>query len=130
MSDRFSQKLSPDGVAFLHHSNLGDYDSYFRIAAALPRGQRFCSRLGLIDYHNFRARSVSASKFARVVENADMVCFRQELVNWSSKRLIDCFSTIGYRRSRRSSEMEVTRNPDFMAEAERIRVALSGLRTP
>ena len=61
------------------------------------------------------------SGFEEYCERADMRCIGQELVNWGTKRLIDCFSVFTLRRSRWARANKIIRNGDFMREAEMIR---------
>jgi hypothetical protein len=64
---------------------------------------------------------VTAVSFERSCEMAGLHCVSQELVNWGTRRLIDCFSVIVPKRAQRARENCIIRNPDFMLEAELIR---------
>jgi SAM-dependent methyltransferase len=118
--------LTPNGVAFLHHSNLGALGSPALARRLLPRF--LCERLmarGFIPVDHWRASSVSADLVRDVAMSAGLPCIRQELVNWGCDRLIDCFSTLTPKGSRWAQPLERVTNPRFMAEAEAIRVRAS-----
>jgi hypothetical protein len=97
------QKLNKTGVAFLHHSNF----------AALPTGTE--------NLHQ-RARSVSATRVAQsVIENKGTV-ISQELVNWGSKELVDCFTVFSTLwEGNTQLNFPTLYNYQFMLEAEIIK---------
>jgi hypothetical protein len=120
-----SAKLSADGVAFLHHSNVGAYRSalpwtarFRRWETRLPRGLSLKLRdLGAFDRPHWRARSVTAQSFANLCESSGLRCVRQELVTWGTLRLlIDCFSVVIRPGSRWDGPQRVLRNVGFMRE--------------
>ncbi len=47
--DQLGQKLRPDGVGFLHHSNLGEYARYFAFVEKLPGRRRVLEKLKLVE---------------------------------------------------------------------------------
>ncbi len=95
------RKLAPDGVAFIHHSNLGACGG-----AAIPNPHA-------------RAVSMTADLFLQFCQEADgLVCLTQELVNWGQPELVDCFSVITRRGSRFERPYQRLENPNFMVEAE------------
>ena len=56
--------MTPDGIAFLHHSNLGEYARRLRLLERLPGVARL-ERWGLVERNpHYRAPDVSASTFA------------------------------------------------------------------
>jgi hypothetical protein len=120
---QLARKLTGDGVGFIHHSNLGQYRArlwYRRI----PLVRSLLRQVGLVEtYTGFRSLSVSAASFAETARAAGLPCISQELVNWYSERLSDCLSIVTRPDSRWSAPNQVRRNPDFMAEARRIREA-------
>lgn len=97
-----AQKLKRNGVAFLHHSNFA------AIRLASPAA---------INKH-WRAESVSAEAFAAACGRAGLRCISQELVNWGSEELCDCFSTVTRPGSAWDRELVRVENPHFMGEAE------------
>ncbi|MGE4204129.1 MAG: class I SAM-dependent methyltransferase [Vulcanimicrobiota bacterium] len=109
--------LRPGGGAFLHHSNLGEYDFYFTLTGLVPEPTRVrLNRLGLIDLSQWRAPTVTAAKFRAMAEAAELVCTSQELVNWGAKRLIDCFTTLVTKGSPLARPTRIVRNAGFMDE--------------
>jgi Methyltransferase domain len=118
----FARVLAPDGVAFLHHSNLASLGPPGLARRVLP--DRLCTGLmsrGIIRSDGWRAYSVSAENLRQAADRAGVPCIRQELVNWGCDRLIDCFSTVTRRGLRWDRPLDVITNPGFMAEAEAIR---------
>ena len=100
---QLARKLSPNGVGFFHHSNIGAYPK--RLAMV-----EFCSRLppfvrqGLltekrveallsINASAWRATSMSGKLFRLYCEAGGLKCISQELISWTKgKCLIDCIS--------------------------------------
>lgn len=120
---QLAAKLTPDGVGFLHHSNVGQYRArlWYR---RLPVVRSILRRTGAVDlYPHYRALSVTATRFEQIARGAGLQCISQELVNWSSDQLSDCMSTFTRAGGRWSSPNRVTENPHFMDEAQRIREA-------
>jgi SAM-dependent methyltransferase len=107
---QFGAKLKPEGLAFIHHSNLGDYASSF------PRRLR---KAPSSDHQ--RDPEMTADLFRQLCEKNHLKCVSQELVNWRGRRLIDSFSMIALLESKWPSAKEPLRNRDFMLEAKLIR---------
>lgn len=118
---QLSKKLRPDGVGFIHHSNLGAYRFYYSMKSMIPRGKGLLWRVGLLDNDGLRAISMTADLFERYAQEAGLQCISQEIVNWSSKRLIDCLSIFTPVASKWARPNAVLRNPDFMIEAQYVR---------
>ena len=119
--------LGPNGAAFVHHSNAGEYRRYFEARRRLPR--RLRDRLaasGRLDRVHRRALDVSADDVRRFCAEAGLRCVEQELVNWGGRRLIDCFSTIVRPTPSSDRPTRVVRNAGFMAEAEAVRTTAAG----
>jgi hypothetical protein len=90
--------LADDGVAFIHHSNMGAYEP------------------GSYDPHNihWRATTVSAQLVERLARSAGLRCVSQETVAWGNETLLnDCFSVIARAGSRWDRENAVAANIDF-----------------
>jgi SAM-dependent methyltransferase len=113
--------LTKDGVAFLHHSNLGHYAALIRRYDRLPRGKHRLERWGVIEVNpNNRALSVTAEAVAGIAKRCGLSCFGQELFNWGdSRRLSECNSVLALQGSKWARETVVDRNPHFMADAAR-----------
>ena len=120
---QLAKKLTPDGVGFIHHSNIGAFRSYFDAVdhLPLPRGKGFLARHGVIDPSHWRAPSMTAELFHQYCTEAGLDCIGQELINWRSKRPIDCMSQFTLRGSRWSRPHILIENRNFMAEAEHAR---------
>jgi len=109
---QFGAKLKPDGLAFIHHSNLGEYT-----ASVLSR-----ARKGKIRAANHqRDPEMTASLFRELSEHNELKAVSQELVNWRGRRLIDCFSILARTGSKWKERARPFRNRDFMLEAQMIR---------
>jgi ubiquinone/menaquinone biosynthesis C-methylase UbiE len=102
--------LCDDGVAFLHHSNAGMYcdlesmdpDMRLRLLAA------------------YREISVDAEKVQQMAADNNLVCVKQECINWDIDEVLsDCMSTIVRPASKWSQEPQLIHNPDFRKERER-----------
>src|SRR5205085_9880200 len=90
---QLADKLKPDGVGFIHHSNLGVYRFYSYMKSILPRGTGLLRKLGLVENDGLRAISMTAESFEQCAKKVGLQCVTQEIINWNSERLIDCFST-------------------------------------
>ena len=120
--NQLSKKLKPNGVGFVHHSNIGEYRRIFSFIEKIPGGLRDrLTQKGFLDPTHWRAFSITARLFEQFCEQAGLQCVSQELVNWGSKRLIDCFSVFTLKTSARARPNVVIENPDFMKEANMIR---------
>jgi len=100
---QLSKKLKPNGVGFIHHSNLGVYRRRLDIVSLYRRlPSAFCERilkqrhlehLLSINIEGWRAPSMTAKLFREYCRRAGFHCVSQELVNWyRGKCLIDAFS--------------------------------------
>jgi SAM-dependent methyltransferase len=120
------KKLRPNGAAFLHHSNLGQYIRRTEVQDQLskvPKLLGLLKRLGVCDEvtKQHRARSMTAGKMAMFAEEHNLQCVSQELVTWGSRfALVDCLSTLVPRGCRWSRRNHVFRNVGFMLEAKRL----------
>ena len=122
--------MKPNGVAFLHHSNLGEHIDYFDRIARIPKGQRTLSRMGWIEKnHHNRGRTVTAAKFRRESELAGFSCVSQEIINWGTKRTIDALTILTPRGSKHEQPTAILKNPNFMNEAQNLKT-LAGLYAP
>jgi hypothetical protein len=117
-------KLKPNGIGFIHHSNLGQFGSALARAEKIPRRlRRFMVDRSLLSPTHWRARSMTAKRFEADCHLADLQCLAQELVNWGTDGLlIDCFSVFTRRQSIWSRPNRVVENPGFMTEAHAIRL--------
>jgi 2-polyprenyl-3-methyl-5-hydroxy-6-metoxy-1,4-benzoquinol methylase len=120
-------KLTPDGAAFIHHSNIGVYASYFAWMdwlkpQRLPGGRRMLMRWGLVEISDgARDRSMTADIFCDLASKVDLKVVSQELTTWNSYRPIDCISIVTRPGSRwdRDYCRQVNRNFDLQADGIR-----------
>jgi 2-polyprenyl-3-methyl-5-hydroxy-6-metoxy-1,4-benzoquinol methylase len=121
--DQLAVKLTPDGVGFFHHSNSGALGPLMSVTTRLPEpARRRLVRRGVLpDIYAWRARSVTASRFADQCRAAGLVCVSQEKINWEfGAYLTDALSVFTPRGSRWEAPPRVTRNPLFREEAKRM----------
>ena len=112
-------KLKKDGVGFIHHSNLGHYASS-RIERLPRRLKKLLIKAKLWDSGHGRAPDMTAELFRSLCEDAGLKCLRQEVINWRSRRLIDCFTTFAPEDSKWEPVAAAAWNPGFMREARMI----------
>lgn len=117
-----SRTLKPDGGAFIHHSNLGEYPRYRKIKKK-SKLRRVLSALGVMEKKvHWRSFSMTAARMETLARQNGLNCIAQEIITWSTKRAqIDCLSTIVRKDGPWNRENRVHRNPDFMKEAEYLR---------
>lgn len=113
---QLAEKLTENGRAFIHHSNLGEYAS-----SVARRARKLVSKGGVLGADHQRDPGMTAKLFRACCEENGLKCLSQELVNWRGRRLIDCFSTFARQDSKWKAASRPFRNPDFMLEARLIR---------
>lgn len=113
---QLAEKLTEDGTAFIHHSNLGEYAS-----SITHRARKLVSKGNVVGSDHQRDPEMTADLFRGLCEQHGLKCLFQELINWRGRRLIDCFSTIARQDSKWPSASAPFRNPNFMLEARLIR---------
>jgi ubiquinone/menaquinone biosynthesis C-methylase UbiE len=112
--------LRPEGVAFIHHSNMATYRRAARVARRVPeRWRRALTIRGiLVNVYAWRAESTSAEQFAAVCAEAGLSCVAQELITWEyGRHLSDAVSVVTPRRSRWDRPHRIVHNRGFMDEA-------------
>lgn len=93
--EQLSSKLKPDGIGFIHHSNIGRYRTAVRLARSLrPQAMTLLVERGLLpDLIAWRAESVTAEVFGDLCQRAGLRCVAQEQISWRRGfYLIDAFS--------------------------------------
>lgn len=114
---QIAAKLRPDGVAFLHHSNLGAYPGLVRIERGWPRLFRVLRRLRLATSTHWRGADVSSATVQACATASGLACLAQERINISeTRRLYDCISVFARPESKWAHPTEVRDNPGFVAE--------------
>lgn len=120
---QLAKKLKPNGIGFIHHSNLGIYSELIGLTKQLPRNSRhtLLSEKDLIDFANCHADSMTAKLFEEYCDKVGMQCVSQELINWfSSKYLTACFSIFTPKNSVWARPNRVFENTHFMDEVKLI----------
>lgn len=115
-----ASKLKPDGVGFVHHSNMGAYRPRARLAARIPDPlrRRLVVRGVLVNVYGWRAMTMTAELFVRQCEGVGLRCVGQELINWEyGRHLIDCISIFTPAGSRWDRPLVRVANRGFMREA-------------
>lgn len=113
-----SEKLSADGVAFIHHSNIGVHARRWAIKRRLPRNLgNVLGPLRFAGHTHDRDFSVTATDVERVCREVGLVCIAQETLNWRQDLLIDAFSTITRPGSKWARPNRVWANGRFMRQA-------------
>ncbi len=117
--------LKPDGAAFLHHSNLGEYRGVLDKIRSVENLEQELAGLGCWDADlHLRDPGPSAQWLAHRAQAHGLRCITQEKVPWGLGHLfIDCFSTLVRAESRYVRENHVFRNTAFaqeMAHARRL----------
>ena len=113
---QLSRVLAADGVAWLHHSNVGHHARAHRLAMRTPyRALRALVDRGvLLDVFAWRDPSVSAEGVAAMAERHGLVCRSQELFTWEHGRyLTEAVSVLTRPGSRWARSRQVVRNPGF-----------------
>jgi SAM-dependent methyltransferase len=103
--NELARVLTDDGVAFLHHSNMGAFPPE-QVGKRIP---------------HWRSGSVSADSVAESAGRAGLNCFRQELIGWGEDHdyLSDSFTWVARAGSTHDRPREVVENTAFMEEAKR-----------
>jgi ubiquinone/menaquinone biosynthesis C-methylase UbiE len=120
---QMADKLSADGVGFIHHSNAGALKPISWATRRLPaRLYEPLRRRGLaMNLTAWRDEDMSAARFREQCANAGLSCIGQELISWEyGGYLIDSFSLFARRGSGWDRPPKIVRNPLFVAEARRM----------
>lgn len=120
---QLAHKLKPDGIGFIHHSNMGSYRAAAAIARRVPDRlrRRLTQRRLLVNVYAWRAESTTAEGFAELCDHAGLACVGQEKVPWQYGRgLTDVISLFTPRGSCWERPNVVVENRGFMKEAARL----------
>jgi len=114
--------LNNDGVAFIHHSNLGEYHTRYSRIRNIPKLEGLLTRLGILEKNlHWRDFSVDAKKVEVLAEEHGLRCISQEIIPWGTKKiLIDCMSTIVKNNSSVARINRILRNVKFMQEVQNL----------
>ena len=109
---QLAYKLTPNGVGFIHHSNLGMY-----VDPATGKLPYFLRNL------HWRAETMTARRFKEYCTISSLECIAQEVINWGIETsftepvLNDCFSIFTRPESVWSRPNRIFVNKQFMKEA-------------
>ena len=120
--NELAQKLTPEGAAFIHHSNAGAYRSSSVLAQRVPRrwAAGLMRRGVLIDLAASRAPSVTAEAVVAACDRVGLSCVAQERISWESGYyLIDTISVVTPKGSRWDRPLATSTTRSFHAEAQR-----------
>ena len=105
---QLAKKLAPNGVTFIHHSNIGVYKS--RMTELLSKES---------DYG--RAFSVTAENVREMVNREGLACLSQEIFNWGGELSTDCITVFSCNRSIWDRPCVTLTNDAFMEEAAKLK---------
>ena len=120
--------LTPNGVAFLHHSNLGVYRPFTTFIDAVGRALSPISaraQNGVQIWNYWRGQSMTADRFVELCRAADLTCVGHEVINWAGRGplLLDCISVVTQPGSRWDRPLIRKTNRRFSAAARSSAVA-------
>ncbi len=95
---QFSKKLKPNGVGFIHHSNLANYDG-----------------IEVANVHK-RGTTMSAELFNLYCQENNLKCIYQEKIKWGSDVYNDCFSLFTRQSNCPSIHNIIYKNDNFEQE--------------
>lgn len=115
---QLSRILRKEGVAFLHHSNLGAYRHWNGLMRRMPRLGDLLRRLGFPerDLH-WRDPSVSSEAVSHCAVMQGLRCISQETFRWGTRFLsVEGFSVLVRQDSSRDRECRRLHNRSFDVE--------------
>jgi hypothetical protein len=127
--EALSNKLTPNGVAFLHHSNLGEYDASVKLCQSLSKllrnsiAGKIAHKLQITGWDQFRGNSVTATNVNEAATKSGLACISQEIIPWNGGLMIDCITQLTPQGSTFERPNIVIRNHCFMKEAFSARAA-------
>ena len=116
--DEFSRVLSENGVAFIHHSNLGSI-----LGKQSPMERKIRNKLHNMGVWRkeqafFRDEGVGAELIADYAETKGLKCISQETFPWASgTQMVDCISVFVRKGSDFDRENQRFENPNMMKDA-------------
>lgn len=119
--------LKPEGVAFIHHSNLGTYARRYWLLGKIPKLGGFLRRSHVLQPVYMRDPSVSAEAITDAAARNGLRVIGQELTPWLSHRtFVDCTSVIVPEESPAARTNQVIRNrrhgsePTYVAQVSKV----------
>jgi SAM-dependent methyltransferase len=116
-------KLAPQGVAFIHHSNMAAFERYFKFSHRVPRVGPRLQKLGLLDLNiHAQAWTMSDEKMRAFAKEAGLSCIAQETFPLEFvKRPIDCVSVLTRPGSKWDRPYEKYENLNYNREAKHLK---------
>jgi len=127
--NELSRKLKKNGVAFIHHSNMGKY-IHSPMKIIWDRHQKIPGFIKFFRLANpflrpafaWRGKTMTAEKFEEFSKKAGLCCISQECINWAGwDKLIDCFSIITPNGSIWERPNKVLQNYKFSQESVKMK---------
>lgn len=115
---QLGRKLKPNGVGFIHHSNLGEYHNRVPLGEGMIWRAQTALKRSVTPGQ--RAGSMTAALFRKFCERAGLQCIGQELINWDDKAYLDVFSLFTPERSIWVRPTRILKNRNFMREVRYI----------
>lgn len=120
--NQLARKLKPDGVGFIHHSNIGSYRRELDLSRRLPtQMSKFLFNRGiLIRNPHWRGETMTAESFLGSCDQHGLRCMSQEIISWGEgpTYLIDCLSMFTPKASASTPTRRIV-NRKFTQEASR-----------
>lgn len=117
---QLTTKLTPNGVGFIHHSNIGSYLLPLRRIVPKPMANRVYLPISRSLNSYWRGEDMTAAKFDQFCSDVELQCISQEVINWGGKLLIDCFSVFTPKGSRWARPRQLMLNREFASETKRL----------
>jgi SAM-dependent methyltransferase len=115
-----ARTLKPDGIGFIHHSNMGALRRQAALARAVPQRLRpaLTTRGAIVNLYAWRAPSPTAEWFAGACARSGLACIGQEKIAWEYGRfLTDVVSLVTPLGSRWARPNLIVENPRFVEQA-------------
>lgn len=128
--EELARCLKDDGVAFIHHSNFGNYKATSETLAPLQEpmdrlpgpAKNVLYRVGVYRGYHWRSPNVTAEIFSDLCDKVGLTCAGQELINWAGGYvLVDSISVVTWPGSKWDRPNKVAKNRFFRLEAKSIR---------
>lgn len=117
--------LSPDGVGFIHHSNVRAHERAHNLAMKTPPKMhkmlvRLVKRGVLLDVFAWRSATVSAADVEQMCREVGLACVSQEVFNWEHGRyLTEAITVFTQPGSRWARDRRYFETRSFRTEAHR-----------
>lgn len=118
----FRRILKPDGVAWMHHSNVKAVAASHKIAMRSPKKllKMLINRGVLLDVFAWRSPTVSAADVAAMCASNGLAVPSQEIFNWEHGRfLTEAITVMTPQESKFARPAKVVTHHDFRADAAR-----------